>query len=184
MRLTRIILAALLSVAALPAVAQTTVAQPAAAPMPAKMIPATTSLTLVVHGKSTTFTLAQIAALPHKTITVYNLHEKKSESYSGVVLAGLLTANGAPFNHQTQHDMLNSYITVKGTDGYTVIYSTVEVYTPDYHSGDVIVADTRDGKPIDTDGLRLVSSEDTHPMRWLHSVTTITLTQVPAPPAN
>ena len=173
MRLTRFVLAAVLSVATLPASAQA----PAAAPLPAMKIPPTTSLTLVINGKSTVFTLAQIAALPHKTISVYNLHEKKNETYSGVPLAALLTANGAPFTHQTQHDMLNSYITAKGTDNYTVIYSTVEVYTPDYHSGDVIVADTRDGQPITTDGLRLVNSEDTHPMRWLHSVTTITLTQ-------
>jgi len=173
MRLTRLVLAALLAVATLPALAQT----PTAEEMPHKPIPATTSLTLVLNGKSTTLTLAQIAALPHKSVSVFNAHEKKNETYSGVPLAALLTANGAPFNHQTQHDMLNSYITIKGTDGYTVVYSTVEVYTPDYHTGDVIIADTRDGQPITTDGLRMVSTEDGHPMRWLHSVTTITLTK-------
>jgi hypothetical protein len=173
MRLARLVLAAAVSIAALPALAQ----QPAtpAAEMPQKMIPPTTSLALVVNGKTTTYTLAQIAALPHKTISVYNAHEKKNESYSGVPLAALLIANGAPFTHQTQHDMLNSYILAKAMDGYTVIYSTVEVYTPDYHTGDVIVADTRDGQPITTDGLRLVNTEDSHPMRWMHSVTTITL---------
>jgi hypothetical protein len=176
MRLTRIVLAAALAALPCMALAQAP-ATPAAAPAPEKMIPPTTSLTIVVNGKSTTYTLAQIAAMPHKTITVYNLHDKKSESYSGVAMADLLTANGAPFNHQTQHDMLNSYILAKGMDNYTVIYSTVEVYTPDYHAGDVLVADTRDGKPIVTDGLRLVSSEDTHPMRWMHCVTTLTLVQ-------
>jgi len=146
-----------------------------AAEMKHKIIAPSTSLTLVIAGKSTTLTMAQLAALPHKPVTVFNLHEKKNETYSGVSLADLLTANGAPFTKQTQHDMLHSYILVQGTDGYGVIYSTVEVYTPDYHTGDVIVADSQDGKPLTEDGLKLISSEDKHPMRWVHAASKITL---------
>ncbi len=60
-------------------------------------------------------------------------------------------------------------------DNYGAIYSTVEVYTPDYHTGDVIVADSLDGKPLTEDGLKLISSEDKHPMRWVRSLTLIDL---------
>jgi hypothetical protein len=180
MRLTRLILTA--AVLALPCIS---FAQMPAAPMqqaPAAMttkktIAPSTGLTLVVNGRSTAFTLAQLAALPHKTVTVYNLHEQKSEAFSGVSLADLLTANGAPFNKTTQHNMLRSYILAEGADAYEVIYSTVEVYAPDYHSGDVIIADSMDGQPIPEDGIRLVSSEDKHPMRWVRSLTNITLVQ-------
>ena len=174
MRLAKLALAVF--IVALPALAQ----QPAAAPeMAHKAIAPSTGLTLVIAGKSTAFTLAQIAALPHKSVTVFNLHEKKNETYSGISLAALLTANGAPFDKTTQHTMLHSYILASGTDGYGVIYSTVEVF-PDFHTGDVIVADSMDGKPLAEDGLKLISSEDKHPMRWVHSLTSITLTQ----PAN
>jgi len=139
-----------------------------------------------VNQATTSLSLLQIAAMPHKTVTVYNLHEKKNETYSGVSLADLLTDNGAPFNKDTQKFMLNSMVQAHGTDGYTVVYSTVEVYTPDYHTGDVIVADTLDGKPLNEDGLKLISSEDKHPMRWVHAldrVMVITFSQSQMPPA-
>jgi len=178
MRLAQLALAVLLSAATVSASAQMAATAPAAE-MQHKTIAPSTSLTLVLNGKTTTLTLAQIAALPHKSVTVFNLHEKKNETYSGISLAALLTANGAPFDKTTQHTMLHSYILASGTDGYGVIYSTVEVF-PDFHTGDVIVADSMDGKPLAEDGLKLISSEDKHPMRWVHSLTSITLTQ----PAN
>jgi hypothetical protein len=176
MRLAKLALAVSVSLATLPVFAQQPAAAPAAA-MLHKVIAPSTGLTLVVNGRSTAFTLAQLAALPHKTITVYNLHDQKNQSFSGVSLADLLAANGAPFDKTTQHNMLRSYILAEGADAYQVIYSTVEVYTPDYHSGDVIIADSMDGQPIAEDGIRLVSSEDKHPMRWVRSLTKITLVQ-------
>jgi hypothetical protein len=174
MRLSTLALAAAL--VCLPAAAQMSMPMDKpAAEMKHKAIAPSASLSLVVAGKTVTLTLAQLATLPHKTVTVFNLHANKNESYSGVSLADLLTANGAPFTKATQHAMLHSYILAEGTDGYDVVYSTVEIYTPDYHTGDVIVADSQDGKPLAEDGLKLISSEDKHPMRWVHSLTKITL---------
>lgn len=174
MRLTTLVLAAALIT--LPAAAQMSMPMDKpVAEIKHKTIAPSTSLTLVIAGKSTTFSLAQLAALPHKSVTVHNIHTKLDETYSGVSLADLLTANGAPFNKETQHKMLHSYILAEGTDGYNVIYSTVEIYTPDYHTGDVIVADSQDGKPLAEDGLKLISSEDKHPMRWVHSISKVIL---------
>jgi hypothetical protein len=175
MRLTRFALAAILI--ALPCAIQAQMPSAPPAEMHHKAITPSTSLTLVLGDKTATLTLAQIAALPHKTVTVYNLHEQKNEAYSGVALADILTANGAVFDKTTQHAMLRSYIAAQGTDGYVVLYSTVEVYSPGYHTGDVIVADSVDGKPLTESGLKLISSEDKHPMRWVQSLTKITLVQ-------
>jgi hypothetical protein len=172
MRLTRLALAASLIV--VPAASAQTPAAPSTE-MRHKIIAPSTGLTLILGDKTATLTLAQIAALPHKTVTVYNLHEQKNETYSGVALAEILTANGAIFDKTTQHTMLRSYIAAQGTDGYVVLYSTVEVYSPGYHTGDVIVADSVDGKPLTENGLKLISSEDKHPMRWVQSLTKITL---------
>ena len=140
-----------------------------------KQLTPSTSLTLVIGPKTTVLTLAQLAAMPHKTVTVHNIHTKLDETYSGIPLADLLTANGAPFTKATQHHMLSSYLLAQGTDGYSVIYSAVEVF-PDYHTGDVIIADALGGKPIATGGaLKLVSSEDKHPMRWVQSLSQIVM---------
>jgi len=172
MRFAGLTLAAALIVAPLSAQAPAPHAE-----MQHKPLPASNSLTLVIAGKTTTLTLAQLAALPHKTVTVHNAHANSDESYSGVPLADLLTAHGAPFDKTTQHAMLRSYLAAEGTDGYFVLYSTVEVF-PDHHTGDVLVADSLDGKPIAAGGaLKLISTGDTYPMRWVQSLTKITLVQ-------
>src|ERR1700756_3676242 len=56
-----------------------------------------TQLTLRgLDGKTVSLTAEEIAALPHKTISVFNSHTKANESYSGVVLADLLGKVGVP----------------------------------------------------------------------------------------
>jgi hypothetical protein len=168
---------ATLALALVSAVLPLSAQMPAPEAMQHKPLPASTSLTLVLGGKTTTLSLTQIAAMPHKTVTVHNAHAKADETYSGVPLADILTANGAAFDKTTQHTMLRSYIAAQGTDGYFVLYSTVEVF-PDHHTGDVLVADTLDGKPITMSGaLKLISTQDTFPMRWVQSLTKITLVQ-------
>ena len=48
---------------------------------------------------------------------------------------------------------------------------------PGFHPGAVLVADTLDGKPLDTkEGpLKLVVQEDTRPARWVRNLTRIEL---------
>ncbi|MDR3734458.1 MAG: hypothetical protein P4L10_02855, partial [Acidobacteriaceae bacterium] len=119
MRLATLALAAAL--VSLPAAAQMSMPmdKPMAKPgmMEKKAAVPSTSLTLVIAGKTVTLTLAQLAALPHKSVTVRNIHSKLDETYSGVALADLLAANGAPFTKETQNKMLKSYIVATGTDG-------------------------------------------------------------------
>lgn len=49
-----------------------------------------------LDGKAVSLTAEEIAALPHKTISVFNSHTKATETYSGVALADLLTRVGVP----------------------------------------------------------------------------------------
>ena len=170
MRLAIFILAAAVT---LPAAAQ--LSSPTPASRPAWVKTPSSSLALVIAGKTTTLTLAQLAAMPHKSLTVHNLQTKTEETYSGVPLADLLIANGAQFDKDSNHQVLSSYIVAAGTDGYKVIFSTDEVFS-EFHPGDILIADTRDGKPIASDGaLKLISSEDTHPVRRVQNLTSITL---------
>jgi hypothetical protein len=55
-----------------------------------EMTPPSTSLTLTVEGKVTVLTVADLQALPQKTVAVKNEHAKLDESYSGVMLGDLL----------------------------------------------------------------------------------------------
>lgn len=137
--------------------------------------PASTNLALTVDGKTTTFTVPDLTAMPQKTVSVHNEHTKMDESYSGVPLGDLLAKAGFTATKATQRKMLRSYLKVEGTDKYWVLYSVTEVESSE-HSGDVIVATSMNGKPLGADGaLKLVSTEDTKPQRWVRNLTAITM---------
>ena len=115
------------------------------------------------------------AKLPHKTITFHNVHSKADEVYSGVPLSDLLAKFGAPTGDRLRSKAMSDYIVATGSDGYKAVLSLAT--DPSFHPGDVLVADTMDGKPIgDKDGpFRLVVSEDKRPARSVHNLVSIEL---------
>jgi hypothetical protein len=128
-----------------------------------------------LDGKETTYSITDLKAMPHKTVSVYNEHAKTNESYSGVALTDLLAKAGAPTGEKLRGKSFLTYVVAEGTDHYKVIYSLVET-DPANHTGDVIVADSLNGAPITADGaFKLVSSEDKRPARWVRNLVTITL---------
>ncbi len=142
-------------------------AKPPAAP--------STSLTLTVDGKATTFSVADVKAMPQKTVKVHNEHSKADETYSGVPLGDLLAKAGFVVSPTTHRKMLRSYVQVEGTDKYWVLYSLTEAEGSE-HDGDVIVATSMDGKGLGADGeLKLVSTGDKKPQRWVRNLAAITL---------
>jgi hypothetical protein len=137
-----------------------------------------TSLTLDVDGKTTTLSLAELQALPHKTITVHNAHTQMNETYTGVALDELLGRYGAALDKTSQKRILHSYLRVEGTDHYFVLYSAAEIEGA-IHNGDVIVATGMNGNGLGEDGaIKLVASGDKKPMRWVRNLTKITLVTV------
>ncbi|MCU1222976.1 MAG: hypothetical protein JWQ42_1069 [Edaphobacter sp.] len=139
---------------------------------------ASTSLTLAVDGKATTLSVAELQAMPQKTLMVHNGHTKKDETYTGVALDGLLTKYGAPFDKAGEKKIFHSYVRVEGTDHYFVLYSGAEVQST-IHNADVIVAIAMDGKPLGEDGLiKLVASGEKRPARWVRNLSSITLVTV------
>ena len=140
--------------------------------------PASTELKLTVDGTTTTLSIADLAALPQKTVTVHNEHTKADESYSGVALGDLLAKYGFAVGQQTHRRMLRSYIKAEGTDRYWVLYSVTEI-EPSEHTAEVIVATSMNGKPLGDDGqIKLVDSADKKPQRWVRNLTAITLVSV------
>jgi hypothetical protein len=137
-----------------------------------------TSLTVTIEGKPTKFTVAELKAMPQKTVKVHNEHSNADEVYSGVELADVLAKCGFVVGKTEHHTIIRSYLRVEGTDKYWVLYSALEV-EPTEHNGDVIVAMSMNAGAIGVDGaLKLVSTDDKKPQRWVRNLSAITLKTV------
>ncbi len=135
-------------------------------------IPAPAGPLKITFGtKSAEWTPAKLAALQHKTITVYNEHAKANQTYSGVLLIDLLTPLGVPAKPHGKDFEL--YLVAEGSDGYKVVYSVAEV-NPDVQDSTVIVADTLDGEPLADKGpVQLVATGQKRPARWVRNLVAI-----------
>jgi hypothetical protein len=137
---------------------------------------ANASLRVTVSGQMATLTAADLKALPQRTVNFHNVHTKADETYTGVPLTDLLAKYGAPTGDKLRGKGLSDYIIVTGSDGYKAVLSLAETDLA-FHPGDVIVADTMDGKPIDPkEGpFKLVVTEDKRPARCVHNLISIEL---------
>jgi hypothetical protein len=137
-------------------------------------VEAPSALTVIVNGKTNTIQAGELKGMPRKSVTVHNPHANADEKYEGVLLADLLTKYGAPLGKDLRGPALACYVVATGSDAYKAVYSLAEV-DPSFHPGDVIVADTMDGKPLDAHSgpLRLVSTEDTRPARGVRNLVSI-----------
>jgi hypothetical protein len=138
-----------------------------------------TELTITaLDGKSTTFKPEDIAAMSHKSVSVYNQHTKANETYSGVPLADLLGKVGVPLGEKVRGKLFLIGVIAEGTDHYSVLYALAEI-DPSIHTGDVIVADSMGGQKLGSDGVfKIVSTEEKRPARWVRNLTSITVVEV------
>jgi hypothetical protein len=141
-------------------------------------VPSTQLTIKGLDGKSMTFGPQEIAAMPHKSVSVYNLHTKANEKYSGVPLADLLGKVGVPLGESVRGRLLLIGVVAEGTDHYSVLYALAEA-DPSIHAGDVIVADSEDGQKLGKDGVfKMISTEEKRPARWVRNLTSITVIEV------
>ena len=134
------------------------------------MVPAG-PLKITFGDKSAEWTPDTLATLPHKTVTVYNMHVKANRAYSGVLLMDLLVKLGVP---EKQHGKdLHLYLVAVGSDGFEAVYSVAEV-NPNLRDSTVILADAVDGKPLaDAGPLQIVSAGDKLPSRSVRNLVAI-----------
>jgi hypothetical protein len=120
--------------------------------------------------------VADLKSIPRTTVTVHNEHSQADETYAGVRLADVLGKLGAPLGHDLRGVGLSAYIVATGSDGYVAVIALAEA-DPSFHSGEVIVADTMNGAPLDAKSgpFKLVVTEDKRPARWVRNLITIEL---------
>jgi DMSO/TMAO reductase YedYZ molybdopterin-dependent catalytic subunit len=128
-----------------------------------------------------TLTIVDLKAMPRKTLTVVNPHEKKTEKYEGVAIEEILRKSGAPQGNALRGPAMATYVLAEAADGYRVVFSLAELDTGIADS-EIIVADTMDGAPLgDKLGpFRLVAPHEKRPARWVRMLRSITVVRATA----
>jgi DMSO/TMAO reductase YedYZ molybdopterin-dependent catalytic subunit len=121
---------------------------------------------------------ADIAAFQRQTIRVTDEKGTPVE-YAGVPVAAILQKAGAPLGKDLKGPNLALGVVARAADGYTVLFSLTE-FDPNFSDRVIILADRRDGKPLDShEGpLRFVVPGDKRHARWIRGVTTLEVIRV------
>ena len=121
-------------------------------------------------------TVLDLKKMPRKTLTVVNPHDKKTETYEGVLLEELLRRAGVPQGEQLRGSSMSTYIIAEVVDGYRVVFSLAELDSGILES-EVIVADTMDSAPLAAKQgpFRLVAPHDKRPARWVRMLKSLTV---------
>ena len=127
----------------------------------------------VEGGKSSKVTVADFAKLPHKELKAKD-HDGVEATYSGVELREILAASGAKFGKDLKGPMVAQYLVVEAADGYHAVYSLTEL-DPDFADKVVILADKKDGKPLDAKNgtYQVIASGEKKHARWVRQVTAL-----------
>ena len=129
--------------------------------------------------KPLSLTLEDLRQMPRKTLKVTNPHDKKEQTYEGVLVAELLNRAGAPQGAELRGAAMATYVQADAADGYRVIFSLAEL-DKDFQDSDVIVADTMNGAQLDdkTGPFRLVAPHDKRPARWVRMLQSLTVVRI------
>jgi hypothetical protein len=136
-------------------------------------------LKVTVAGRdSVVLSPADLKALPRAKATI-TAHGKQI-TYEGAVLNAALKQAGVVSGDRLMGRYLNQVVTAKGADGFTASYSLGET-DPIYRTNPVIIADSKDGQPLDArEGpYRLVVDGDLRPGRSVRALVSVEVKAVP-----
>jgi len=130
-------------------------------------------LSAELYHEPVAITPEDFRSLPHVDVKVHSNHRNVDETYSGVLLATLLTKINAPMGKDLRGETMTTVVLASGTDGYSVVLSLAEA-DPEFHTNQILVADLLDGKPLGKNGpFQLVVPDDKRPARWVHNLNSI-----------
>jgi DMSO/TMAO reductase YedYZ molybdopterin-dependent catalytic subunit len=114
--------------------------------------------------------------LPRKQVSTPATEHGGAASFEGVRLRDVLSEAKVPVGHDIRGPYLSWVGTVDAADGYRAVFALAEL-DPAFTDRLVLLADTRDGKPLPANEapLRLVVPDEKRPARWVRQVTHITV---------
>ncbi len=132
------------------------------------------------NGKQVVFSVEQLKKMSRQVVVVTDSHSNASHQYEGVLLSLLLAQVETPSREALRGAELRDYVVAVGADNYRVIFTLVEL-DPMFQDNKVIVADTMDGKPLESvrGPLQLIVPQDRRHARWVRMLTTIGVYQAP-----
>jgi DMSO/TMAO reductase YedYZ molybdopterin-dependent catalytic subunit len=135
--------------------------------------PATAEVKVLVAGKvASTLDAKALASMSHEDVTA-SAHEEAASQWRGVKLEDVLARAGVSLDKPLRGRALASFVRVTAADQYQVVFALSDL-DPTLGHTQVLLVDSRDGKPLDKDGpFRLLVPGDKRPARWVRNVTTI-----------
>ena len=98
--------------------------------------------------------------------------------YVGPRLVDVLAQASPQFDPSIKNDKLRHFVSVSATDGYRALVAYGEI-DPNFENKDVLLATSEDGRPLDTDGPRLVVPGDIAGGRYVTNVNRVFLQKPP-----
>lgn len=131
---------------------------------------------------SLTLKAEDLAMMPRETATIPDPRGNRIV-YEGVALREILKRAGAPMGKELRNKVLTTYVLAKARDGYEVMFTLGEI-DPDFGNESILVADKRDGKPLEgSQGpLRLVCPNDKEGARSVRMLEKLEIVQLKKQP--
>jgi DMSO/TMAO reductase YedYZ molybdopterin-dependent catalytic subunit len=158
------------------------VAATACATAQAEKATVTAAATVTIGGEvAEPLRLDAEALAKHVRVAVEADDHGKPGRWEGVRVIDLLREAGVPAGATLRGEALALYVRVDAADGYRAVYALAEL-DAGFGDGTVILADRRDGKPLDAkEGpFRIVAPGDKRPARWVRRVVAIDVLRAPA----
>jgi hypothetical protein len=125
----------------------------------------------VENGKTLDLTAKDLAKFTRREIKAKG-HNEKESTYSGFNLSDVLLSAGAKLGAgEMRGKELGAYILVEAADGYKAVFAIAEI-APEFNDEVVLLADTRDGKPLDEkNGVwQIIVPDEKKHGRWVRQV--------------
>jgi hypothetical protein len=138
--------------------------------------PPITEITVEVEGgKTLHLKAADLAKLPRKEFKATD-HDGVEATFSGYELREILAPAGAKFGKDLKGAAVGQFLVIEAADGYHAVYSITEL-DPDFTDKSVILADRRDGKPLDAKSgpWQVIATNEKKHSRWVRQVTKLSV---------
>jgi len=139
----------------------------------------TPGLKLAYGSNVQTLSAAEIAALPHQSVSTVDGHDKKTHTYSGIPVRDLLARVGVAFGDKLRGRQLRLAVVARSADGYAVTFALAE-FDPAFRPTTILLVDGEDGGKLNPNvgPFRLVAPGDERPARWARMVTALDVVAV------